>query len=151
METILAAAFGRQVNVIQGEADDLTRAATDIFKMMQRGISKHAFKRKYFIALISEDFYHVFMYSVCTNAVAVCVGCSLQVNATHFSSGIISIIQTYFPTSPGYFPVLRKLQRKLKAKSALAHAYQKIVDTAYMLLEARRRMDNPPQVSYMYV
>ena len=31
METILATAFGRQVNVLKGEGDELTEAAAEIF------------------------------------------------------------------------------------------------------------------------
>lgn len=35
-------------------------------------------------------------------------------------------------------------------KSSLADAFQIIADTAFMLLEARRRMDTPPEVSCMW-
>ena len=59
METILAAAFGRQVNVMQGEADHLTKAAADIFKIMQRSMGRRSLVgRNRFAALLSEYFYH---------------------------------------------------------------------------------------------
>ena len=48
---------------------------------------------------------------------------------------------------PGYFPSLRKLGRLAGRKSSIADAFEKIADTAYMLLEARRRMDAPPKVN----
>ena len=35
METILATAFGRQVNVLKGEGDELTEAAAGLFSNME--------------------------------------------------------------------------------------------------------------------
>ena len=37
METMIATAFGRYVNIQRGEADYLTVAANDIFRMVQEG------------------------------------------------------------------------------------------------------------------
>ena len=54
METILAAAFGRQVNVLKGEANDLTRAAAGIFKALTGGKVGHI----KFAALLSEHLFH---------------------------------------------------------------------------------------------
>ena len=56
METILAAAFGRQVNVMQGEADDLTRAAAAVFKNLQQRLNPVKLTKHHFTALLSEDF-----------------------------------------------------------------------------------------------
>ena len=39
METILATAFGRVVNVQRGESDDLTKAAHDRFRALEEGRS----------------------------------------------------------------------------------------------------------------
>ena len=39
METILATAFGRIVNVQQGESDELTKAAHDRFRQLEEGKS----------------------------------------------------------------------------------------------------------------
>ena len=37
METILATAFGRVVDIQRGESDDLTRAVDSIFRSLQEG------------------------------------------------------------------------------------------------------------------
>ena len=37
METILATAFGRMVNIQQGESDEVTKAAHDQFRQMEEG------------------------------------------------------------------------------------------------------------------
>ena len=39
METILATAFGRVVDIQRGESDDLTRAVDSIFRGLQEGES----------------------------------------------------------------------------------------------------------------
>ncbi len=39
METILATAFGRVVNIQRGEADELTKAAHDLFRRAEEGQS----------------------------------------------------------------------------------------------------------------
>ena len=39
METILATAFGRVVNVQQGESNELTKAAHNVFRQLEEGRS----------------------------------------------------------------------------------------------------------------
>ena len=51
METILATAFGRVVDIQRGESDDLTRAVDSIFRGVQEGGS---FDGATLITLISE-------------------------------------------------------------------------------------------------
>ena len=86
METILAAAFGRQVNVMQGEANDLTRAAASIFKILHHSMTKGRIKRDQFAALLSEDLCHVL--NVCANGFCSVLACFSQLNMTHCTNGI---------------------------------------------------------------
>ena len=51
METILATAFGRVVNVQRGESDELTKAARDRFRQLEEGRST---SRETVMLLISE-------------------------------------------------------------------------------------------------
>ena len=51
METILATAFGRVVNVQQGESDELTKAAHDRFRQLEEGRST---SREAVMVLISK-------------------------------------------------------------------------------------------------
>ena len=51
METILATAFGRVVDIQRGESDDLTKAVDSIFRRIQEGSS---FDQSVLILLMSE-------------------------------------------------------------------------------------------------
>ena len=55
METILATAFGRKVDVQGGEADELTKAAKSFFTQAEEG---QLSSRELLVMLNSESFFH---------------------------------------------------------------------------------------------
>jgi hypothetical protein len=57
METILATAFGRKVDVQGGEADELTKAARSFFTQAEEG---QLSSRELLVMLNSESFSHAY-------------------------------------------------------------------------------------------
>ena len=125
METILATAFGRVIDIQRGESDDLARAVDDFFMNIQEG---GVFDATALVSLFSELY--------------------ITAKLMHRSRAYVSFILNF--SHAGNFPWMMSLLRFIITRSKRGEQFALLENIALDLVRARRESKHPGKVCCLY-